>query len=267
MKNEIVLKPSHWAFVSGGKDSLYMLNLILHNLDKYPLDGVVHFELEIDYPFIKNVINYMESECKRFGIPFFRIKPRTKWIDFYNKYGFPTCKARWCNSKYKLDCLKQLDEYLNTYGCYTVSYIGYCADEVKRYSKRALLDGKEQYPLVEAGIAENTILDWAKKQPIFNDYYKYNRRCGCMYCPLQSMQDTAYLMKYYPAEYKQMIAYAKATEEMREETLGRPFSVWTSNPKYNTEYRDKRVREVYLPKLEEQLKRAERGTYVRYTEY
>lgn len=25
-----------------------MLNYILHNLDRYPLDGVVHFELKID---------------------------------------------------------------------------------------------------------------------------------------------------------------------------------------------------------------------------
>lgn len=45
-----------------------MLNYILHNLDRYPLDGVVHFELEIDYPFIHNVIDYMETECKRAGI-------------------------------------------------------------------------------------------------------------------------------------------------------------------------------------------------------
>lgn len=65
---ELALRPTYWANVSGGKDSLFMLNLILHNLDKYPLDGVVHFELEIDYPFIKNVIDYMQSECKRFGI-------------------------------------------------------------------------------------------------------------------------------------------------------------------------------------------------------
>lgn len=50
MTEEIALRPSYWASVSGGKDSLYMLNLILHNLDRYPLDGVVHFELEIDYP-------------------------------------------------------------------------------------------------------------------------------------------------------------------------------------------------------------------------
>lgn len=75
MSNEIALRPSYWASVSGGKDSLYMLNLILHNLDRYPLDGVVHFELDIDYPFIHDVIDYMESECKRFGIRFVRIKP------------------------------------------------------------------------------------------------------------------------------------------------------------------------------------------------
>lgn len=57
MSNKIALRPSYWASVSGGKDSLYMLNLILHNLDRYPLDGVVHFELEIDYPFIHDVID------------------------------------------------------------------------------------------------------------------------------------------------------------------------------------------------------------------
>ena len=64
MTGEIALRPSYWASVSGGKDSLYMLNYILHNLDRYPLNGVVHFELEIDYPFIHDVIDYMESEFR-----------------------------------------------------------------------------------------------------------------------------------------------------------------------------------------------------------
>lgn len=105
MTSEIALRPSYWADVSGGKDSLYMLNLMLHNLDKYPLDGVSHFELEIDY---------MESECKRFGIPFVRVKPRKSWQELYDKYGFPTRKARWCNSMYKLDCARQREEWLKT---------------------------------------------------------------------------------------------------------------------------------------------------------
>lgn len=50
--DELKLIPTHWASVSGGKDSLYMMDVIFNNLGKYPLDGVVHFELEIDYPFI-----------------------------------------------------------------------------------------------------------------------------------------------------------------------------------------------------------------------
>ena len=87
------LKPSYWASVSGGKDSLLMLKLILENPVKYPLNGVVHFELEIDYPFIKDVISYMKKEVEKLGIPFVCIKPRTSWIEWYKKYGFPTRKA------------------------------------------------------------------------------------------------------------------------------------------------------------------------------
>lgn len=61
MSNEIALRPSYWASVSGGKDSLYMLNLILHNLEKYPLTGVVHFELDIDYPFMRLSTTWSQS--------------------------------------------------------------------------------------------------------------------------------------------------------------------------------------------------------------
>lgn len=95
-----------------------MLNYILHNLDRYPLDGVVHFELEIDYPFIHNVIDYMETECKRAGIQFVRIKPRKTLEELYDKCGFPTRKVRWCNGHYKLDAKRQLSEWLNEVGFY-----------------------------------------------------------------------------------------------------------------------------------------------------
>lgn len=86
MKNEIELSKTYWASVSGGKDSLYMLAHILHNLDKYPLDGVVHFELPHEYPFIKDVVNYMESECKRYnsvwqGNPKYNTEYRRKRIE------------------------------------------------------------------------------------------------------------------------------------------------------------------------------------------
>lgn len=237
---------------------MYMLNYILHNLDRYPLDGVVHFELEIDYPFIHDVIDYMESECKRFGIRFVRIKPRKTWEELYSSsyktgkmWGFPTRKARWCNGKYKLDCAKQQEEWLNSLGYYVVAYIGYCADEEKRFSKRTLLNKTERYPLVEEGVREDTILEWAKTQPIFNHFYETQRRCGCMYCPLSSYLNFAYLYKYYPDNFSYMLEKMRETEAIRERELGRPFSVISSNPKYNADYLENIIKTKWLKKLEE----------------
>lgn len=249
--NEISLRPSYWASVSGGKDSLYMLKLILNNLDKYPLDGVVHFELEIDYPFIKDVIDYMESECKRYGIPFLRFRPRKTWEELYEKYGFPTRKARWCNCHYKLDAKRQLEEFLNSRGFYSICYIGYCVDEEKRYSKRKTAKITEIYPLVEENIKEDTIWAWAKTQPIFNHYYETQRRCGCMYCPMTSSLNYAYLYKYYPENFIFLIDKMRETEAVRERELGRPFSCSSSNPKYNADYIEKIVKTKWLKKLEE----------------
>ena len=252
MKNEIALRPSYWASVSGGKDSLYMLNLILHNLDKYPLDGVVHFELEIDYPFIKNVIDYMQAECERFGIRFIRIKPTKTWGELYERYGFPTRVARWCNDKYKLTAKKQLQEFMKAQGFYTVFYIGYCVDEEKRFAKRINLQKVERYPLVEENIEEKTIWEWAKTQPIFNHYYETQKRCGCMYCPMSSFISYAYLYKYYPEKFDFMIEKMRETEIEREKELKRPFSVISSNPKYNSIYLKKIIIEKYVNLLDKQ---------------
>lgn len=249
--NEIILKPSYWASVSGGKDSLFMLNLILSNLNRYPLDGVVHFELEIDYPFIKNVIDYMEKECTSIGIPFFRIKPEVTWMELYEKYGFPTRKIRWCNSKYKLNAKEQLKNFLRTKGKKLICYIGYCVDEERRYKDKITDD--EIYPLAENQIEESKILEWAKHVSLFNDYYKFNDRCGCMFCPMSKITNLAYLAKYYPKEYNQFIQLAQSTEEKREKERGKPFSIFQSNPKYNTKYYDFKVKTKYLPQLEQKI--------------
>lgn len=268
MTSNIALRPSYWASVSGGKDSLYMLKVILHNLDKYPLSGVVHFEMDIDYPFIKDVIDYMESECKRFGIPFLRFKPDHSWEEWYYHpakagetiFGFPMRMARWCNNHYKLSAKKKMDDYMRSLGYNVIYYIGYCADEEKRFSKRVDIVG-ERYPLVEEGINEDLILEWAKDQPIFNNYYKTNRRCGCMYCPMMSKISMAYLAKYYPDNFRYMIEKMKETEQIRSIELGRPFSVTSSKPQYNAEYLEKVIPEKWIPKLEEIERRNELGLW------
>lgn len=249
MKSDIVLKPSYWANVSGGKDSLFMLKYILSHPERYPLDGVVHYELEIDYPFIKDVVDYMESECKKFGIRFVRFKPRTSWEEFYKKYGFPTRNARWCNNVYKLDCAKQIDEWLKENNLYCVHYIGYCANEVKRINNRKNV--KEIYPLAENGIEESYILEWAKKQSIFNNFYITNKRCGCMFCPISARMNYAYLYKYYPQKFWYMISKMRETENKMTQKLCRKFSIISSNPKYDSNYLIENIENKWLIKLNE----------------
>ena len=251
MKNDIKIQPTYWANVSGGKDSLYMLKLILEHPERYPLNGVIHFELEIDYPFIKNVIDYMQFECEKRGIKFVRIKPRHSWYALYDKNGFPTRKNRWCNSQYKLDALKQLENYMKTQNRYVVSYIGYCADEKQRIEKHKNKKPNDIYPLAEFNIIEADILKWAKNVAIFDDFYKVNTRCGCMYCPLASYTNLAYLAYKYPHKFDELMNMCYETEFNVGKILGRQFSIWQSNPKYNTPYVYNQIMRKYLPKVKQ----------------
>ena len=198
----------------------------------------------------------MEQECKKYGIPFIRIKPRKSWFDLYEKYKFPTRVFRWCNSKYKLDAQKQLVEFMKSKGYNTYFYIGYCVNEKQRYSKKIRIN--EIYPLVELGVQEKDILEWAKNQPIFNDYYKFNKRCGCMYCPMMSLKAMAYLCKYYPQHYEFVIEKMAETEEYLSKLKGEPVAIMQSKPKYNTKYIDNVIKTKHLPRLEKKLKGEEK---------
>ena len=133
MNYDVSIRPIYYASVSGGKDSLYMLKLILSMPEKYPLDMVVHYELEIDWYWVKRVVDYMESECIKKGIKFIRIHPRKTWSELYKKYDLPSRSARWCNGQYKMDCDVQLRKWIKDQNCRPVAYIGFCADEVSRF--------------------------------------------------------------------------------------------------------------------------------------
>lgn len=244
--SNIELRPTYWASVSGGKDSLYMLKYILDNMDRYPLDGVVHFELEMDFPFIKSVIDYMETECNRFGIPFLRIRPKNTWMELYNKYGYPSRIGRWCNSKYKLDASRQLERLMKQQGKKVIHYVGFCADEPKRFRfdlNERTPNVTQIYPLAEAGIRENDIWLWARNVPQFNDYYKFNFRCGCMMCPLSSIKCLAYTFVYYPEEFAKYMDLAKQTEKKHPDWK---CSVWGCTD-YDSEYVINRIKTKYLP--------------------
>lgn len=72
-----------------------------------------------------------------------------------------------------------------------------------------------------------------------------------MYCPMSSFLNFAYLYKYYPENFRYMLEKMRETEELRERTLGRPFSVISSNPKYNADYLEHIVKTKWLERLNE----------------
>ncbi len=255
-KENIMLRPIHYASVSGGKDSLYMLGLILANPDKYPLDVVVNFDLEIDWDVSKRVVDLIQSRCIENGIKFIKIKPRLSWDELQEKYGYPHRVSRWCNNPYKIDCKKQLNQWIKENNCRPIAYIGLCSDEIKRFKYDV---GSEDwhiqemcYPLAEEGINEDTILEWAKSQEIFGDYYKIFRRMGCKGCPLGTMLEWAYFLKKHPEEYELRIKQIKDTEVMVSKK-GRKYDFKNLS---GDEF-DKRIRTKWLPKLEEIYKEME----------
>lgn len=196
-----------------------MLGIILANQDKYPLDMVVNFDLEIDWKVAKDVVADMEQRCVSVGIPFVKIKPRKSWDELYEKYGFPNARARWCNSDYKLDCKKQLNDWIASQNCRPMAYIGFCADEQSRF-KYELGEWENQdvcYPLAEEGILESDVLLWARKQSIFQGYYDNLDRMGCKMCPFLTMKEMAYLKQVEPETYELMFERIKRTEEMVKE--------------------------------------------------
>lgn len=247
MSTDIKLRPIHYASVSGGKDSLYMLKIIIENPIKYPLDLVVHFELENDWQWSKKVVDKMEEMCNAINIRFIRIKPRKSWEELYLKYGYPSRMARWCNNLYKLDCKKQLNQWIKSQNCRPLAYIGFCADETKRF-KYEIGDWKLQdncYPLAEEGITEKEILEQAKQHELLKQYYKYFERQGCKGCPMARMKEWAYLYLKEPECFEYYIEKMKDTDKWLQETKGKRYTM--SNLEINIF--EERIKNKWVKKL------------------
>ena len=215
---------------------------------------VVHFQLEIDWPFAERVVDYMEKRCNEGGIKFLRIAPRLKYMQLYEKYGIPNRLFKWCNYHYKLDASRQLNDWIKEQNCRPVAYIGLCADEEKRF-KYEIGDWKNQdvcYPLAEEGITENIILDWAKNQSLFEDWYKLFDRQGCMMCPNIKRKELAYM---YLRERDKYDLFFKLIEDHEQGKLNnkssktaheRGYTFWNGKTAKDVH---KNVVEKWVPKL------------------
>ena len=177
---------------SGGKDSLAMLIHVLTN--KLPLDEVLYVDMG-EWMWQREAADVLIQVNELFNVDITRISVYDEIKKGFRKWGFPSFINRWCTG-IKREAMKK---YLKkTYDDEEITqYIGYCADEAKRTSKKLYSSYEVSYPLVDAGI---TTTD-AKK--ICEDYgfnfggvYEHHSHFNCWLCPLQRKKELNWIFEH-----------------------------------------------------------------------
>lgn len=223
-------KTLYIATISGGKDSVAMVDLLLKN--NYPVDYIVFNDTKLEfkemYEYMEKVKKYikekydkeiitLKSEKELFkDIIFGRISKRSKkWEGYIRGTGF--------YSPYPQYCLWRRDGKVNIFNKWLRSilkkhntkkyklYIGFTLDEVKRKSK----DKNILYPLIDDfKMTEKCCLEYTKKIGLYNPLYNYFNRTGCSICPFTKKADIYKLYKYFPELFEQVKEIEKKLEKL-----------------------------------------------------
>lgn len=179
----------HICCFSGGKDSTAMLIYILEN--NLPLDEIIYCDVG-DWIW-DSAKEHIQQVQEKLGVTI-HIIDITKELDTgFQRWGFPSMFNRWCTG-FKRDKMKA---YLKEkYGEKEriVQYIGYCADEEQRTSKKLYSSYEVNYPLVDANITTNDALQICKSYGFdFGGVYEHHSHYNCWLCPLQRINELEWL--------------------------------------------------------------------------
>ena len=173
---------------SGGKDSTAMLIHILVN--DLPLDEIIYCDVgEWIWESSKDHIRQVEEKL---GVNIHIIDITNELDTGFQRWGFPSFLNRWCTG-FKRDKMK---EYLkNKYSDEDiVQYIGYCADEEQRTSKKLYSSYDVSYPLVDAEITTAEALEICKEYGFdFGGVYEHHSHFNCWLCPLQRVDELKWI--------------------------------------------------------------------------
>ncbi len=197
----------HVAF-SGGKDSVVLLDLIKKALPRGSF-VVVFGDTGMEFPDTYDVIDKVETQCKKEGINFYRAASHLKPEESWKIFGPPSRDLRWCCSVHKSapQTLK-LREVLNKDNFVGMDFVGIRAQEsISRSEYEYENYGKKQ----KGQYSHNPILEWHsgevwlytyKYNLTINDTYKKgNSRAGCLFCPMTQGKNVFF--RYY--SYKEYI--------------------------------------------------------------
>ena len=86
-----------------------------------------------------------------------------------------------------------------------MQYIGYCADEDKRTSKKLYSSFDVEYPLVDAGITTSDALQLCLDNGFdFGGVYEHHSHYNCWLCPLQRKHELYSIFKLYPDKWEKL---------------------------------------------------------------
>jgi 3'-phosphoadenosine 5'-phosphosulfate sulfotransferase (PAPS reductase)/FAD synthetase len=220
----------HIANVSGGKDSLAQILLIMES--GIPCDEVVFYDTGMEFKAIYNIFEKLEPMVKSQGMKLTVLQPKNPFLydmlerpveskqkGKHSGYGWCGGVCRW-GTKCKTQALDQ-------YAAGAVQYIGIAADEQQR---RGELTGNKRSLLIENKITEAECLDfcrrrgwnWNEKTPATEsgliDLYDILDRVSCWCCANKNQRELRNIWRFLPQYWEQLKEIQKQIE--------RPMKKW-----------------------------------------
>lgn len=178
---------------SGGKDSTAMLIHLLETNQQ--IDEILYVDVG-DWIW-KSAQTHIHQVEKKLNVNITQLDVSNELKKGFERWGFPSFLNRWCTGV-KRDAMKS---YLKNKfgGGEIVQYIGYCADEDKRTSKKLYSSYDVEYPLVNAGITTNDALQICYDYGFdFGGVYEHHSHFNCWLCPLQKKSELYEVFKREP---------------------------------------------------------------------
>lgn len=259
----------HVAF-SGGKDSCVLLDLVKKALPQGSF-VVVFGDTGMEFPDTYTLVDAVEADCKREGIPFYRAKSHFTPQESWKLFGPPSRTLRWCCSVHKsTPQVLKLREITGKTDYRGLAFVGVRAQESTRRSHYGYLsDGTK----VRGQLSHNSILEWTSaeiwlyiyaKKVLYNEAYKKgSARVGCICCPMGGGKASYIESKNYPEIVKSFHSLIQKSNERTSVTdfnylskggwnARRNGRFLTGNKSLYTEYRmdEKICLEVYSPRMD-----------------
>lgn len=178
---------------SGGKDSTAMLIHLLETNQQ--IDEILYVDVG-DWIW-KSAQTHIQQVEEKLNVNITQLDVSDELKKGFERWGFPSFLNRWCTGV-KRDAMKS---YLKNKfgGGEIVQYIGYCADEDKRTSKKLYSSYDVEYPLVNAGITTNDALQICYDYGFdFGGVYEHHSHFNCWLCPLQKKSELYEVFKREP---------------------------------------------------------------------